>query len=174
MASPALFIYGSLLTRGAGPSVNRLLARHGRCLGDGHMRGRLYQLNGYPGAVVSPRREDKVFGKVIRLRNVSRVTAALDAYEAYLPDRPRASEFIRTRTMVTLAHSGRRLPAWVYLYNGSIRYKRRIATGRYNAARRIGVQAWAATGERYLSNTATASTWAVWGNISTAATCVRR
>ncbi len=131
MACINLFVYGSLLTGSGLPHIDRLLPGLGDELGGAVMRGRLYLLDGYPGALPSHRRCDAVFGAVIRLRDFGRVIRRLDEYEAYYPAHPARSEFIRTRTVVTLVSTERRVPAWVYLYNGSIKGRRRIRGGDY-------------------------------------------
>lgn len=132
MIGDHLFVYGSLLTGSGLPTVDGLLPGHADDLGAAAMRGRLYQLSGYPGALPFGGRGDRVFGRVFRLRDFRRVMRRLDAYEAYFPQRPAASEYIRAMTVVTLLDSGRRMPAWVYLYNGSVRGRRRIHSGDYS------------------------------------------
>lgn len=136
MSLPALFIYGSLLTGSGLPAVDRLLPKYSRCLGAAVMRGRLYLLDGYPGALPSFRCQDRVLGRVVRLRDAERVIRRLDDYEDFRRDRPKRGEFIRARTVVTLLSSGRRLPVWVYLYNGCVKDKRRIPEGDYPGFRR--------------------------------------
>lgn len=136
MSPTYLFVYGSLLTGSGLPVVDRLLPWYGDDLGAAAMRGRLYRLSGYPGALPFGGRGDRVFGRVFRLRGFRRVIRRLDAYEAYFPQRPAASEFIRAVTVVTLLDPGRRVPAWVYLYNGSVRGRRRIYSGDYSGVGR--------------------------------------
>lgn len=134
--TPYLFAYGSLLT-GDGPAVvHQILSRDARLMSNGYIQGRLYMLDGYPGAVPSPTGKDRIYGKVFRLLNPGKVMGVLDGYEAYFPDNPRRSEFIRARTSVVLTLARKRVQAWVYWYNGVVKTRQRIATGDYVAYQR--------------------------------------
>ena len=133
--TPCLFAYGSLLTGDAPAQVLNALSRHGRVIGEGHIQGRLYMLDGYPGAVSALSSNNRVFGRVYRLLNLREVLRVLDEYEAYNSNDHQRSEFIRTRTSVVLSPSQKRIPAWVYWYNGEIKNRSHIPSGDYKSYR---------------------------------------
>jgi len=94
------------------------------------MQGRLYEVNGYPGAVRSNRPGERVLGELYRVPDAARVFPILDEYEGVSGRSRRQREYVRSRIPVTLA-AGRRLRAWVYLYNRSVADLNRIASGDY-------------------------------------------
>ncbi len=79
------------------------------------MRGRLYDLGRYPGAISGSNTGGKIWGEVFRLADGRSVLKALDAYEGYSPAKPAECLFVRRRLPVTLADD-RRIRCWVYLY----------------------------------------------------------
>lgn len=133
MIRTLLFAYGSLLTGSGLPRVDDLLAAHADDLGAAVMRGRLYLMTGYPGAVPSCHAGEWISGRVFRVRDFSRLIRRLDAYEDYFPARPAASEFVRARSVAMLRATGRRVPVWVYLYNRRVNGRRRLYDGDYAA-----------------------------------------
>ena len=113
-----LFSYGTLQPRHApseiAPTVRRL-----RRVGKGSVRGRLYDLGEYPGAVLT-RSGPVVIGQVFELPDDPEVLTRLDEYEGFDPDHPRGSLFVRRRCLVKL-YNGKKLPCWGYAYNRSPR-----------------------------------------------------
>jgi gamma-glutamylcyclotransferase (GGCT)/AIG2-like uncharacterized protein YtfP len=110
-----LFVYGTLRP-GHAPAA--IAAQVGKLLevGPGAVRGRVYDLGPYPGAVLDASAGTMIEGTVFRLPADPSVLAALDAYEGFDPTDRERSLFVRARTSVTLA-DGRRLACWVYVYN---------------------------------------------------------
>lgn len=127
---PCLFLYGSLLTgtpdRRLNKRMRRLLRRAPRAV----IQARLYNLGRYPGVISSAIRTDRVYGRLIALRN-PRLLRQLDRYEGYVADEPDNSEFIRIPTQAQLLPSRRRIDCWLYLYNGDVSGKQRIVSGDY-------------------------------------------
>lgn len=131
MSSPRyLFVYGTLLPHHAPPEIARVL-RHLRRVGKGSVRGRLYNLGEYPGAILS-RSGNPISGEVFELPPVKRVLSQLDAYEGFEPDRRQTSLFVRELWPVTMS-TGERRDCWVYVYNGPLETARLIRSGRYAA-----------------------------------------
>ncbi len=125
-----LFLYGSLLT-GTGLRGLDAKVRHAcRPLGTAHIRGRLYDLGRYPGAVASESDKEHVYGTLVRVSNLA-LWKALDHYEAYDPIRPARSEFIRALTTATLMDTKEQMTCWVYYYNGRVVHRPRIRSGKY-------------------------------------------
>src|SRR5207302_11515365 len=89
----------------------KLLRRVGR----GSVRGRLYDLGDYPGAVLS-RTGPVIAGQVFELPEDPDVLRRLDEYEGFDPSHPEASLFVRMKWPVTL-RNGKKMSCWVYAYN---------------------------------------------------------
>jgi gamma-glutamylcyclotransferase (GGCT)/AIG2-like uncharacterized protein YtfP len=124
-----LFVYGTLSPAEA-PTEIAAAVRGLRRVGRGSVRGRLYDLGDYPGAVLSSTSESLVRGEVFELPEDRQVLTSLDAYEGFDPNRPKASLFVRKRWPVTLA-DGNRITCWVYIYNRKPGKARVIASGAY-------------------------------------------
>lgn len=106
-----VFVYGTLRL-GA--------AQHARLAGatlldHGFVRGRLYALGAYPGAVLGGPARDRIAGEVFRLRRPVRDLAALDAYEGLAPE----GDYRRARCSVATRRLGR-VRAWIYVYDGAV------------------------------------------------------
>ena len=112
-----LFVYGTL-RRDNRHEMYHLLARHAHFVGEGALRGRLFMVEDYPGAVPSDSPADSVRGEVYRLHDPDLVFKQLDAYEDYDPEDPDESLYRRQLLEVQL-EDDKSLPAWVYVYNRS-------------------------------------------------------
>jgi gamma-glutamylcyclotransferase (GGCT)/AIG2-like uncharacterized protein YtfP len=112
-ATDLLFTYGTL-RRAAGHPAHQLLAGNAELVGDGFVRGRLYQVADFPALVLDPAGVE-VAGEVYRVFAPQSMLARLDHYEGCDPAPPAPSEFRRDLVEVTL-HDGRTLTAWAYLY----------------------------------------------------------
>jgi gamma-glutamylcyclotransferase (GGCT)/AIG2-like uncharacterized protein YtfP len=116
-------VYGTLRRGGA---MHALLEPGTERVGPARMRGRLYDLGAFPG-LAEGRPGDWVQGELYRLTgDCAALLASLDRYEG------RAF-----RRVVRDAHGtdGACVPAFAYLYAGSLRGRRRIASGDYLAER---------------------------------------
>jgi gamma-glutamylcyclotransferase (GGCT)/AIG2-like uncharacterized protein YtfP len=115
-----LFVYGTL--RRGGPM--HALLEPGACwVGAARLRGRLYDLGPFPG-LAEGRRGDWVQGELYRIGRAD-LLAALDRYEG--------RAFRRVIREVVRADDDSAVSAWVYLFAGSLRGRRRIASGDYLA-----------------------------------------
>ena len=122
-----VFVYGTLRS-GA--------AQHARLdgatlLDHGFVRGRLYDLGPYPGAVLGGPARDRIAGEVYRLRRPVRDLAALDAYEGLAPE----GDYRRVRCSVATRRLGR-VRAWIYVLDGSVAGLAVIPGGDFLAASR--------------------------------------
>jgi len=128
-----LFVYGSLLPGQApaeiAPTVDRL-----KTVGDGFVRGRLYELGEYPGLVLDETGE-KIPGKIFRLPEEPEVLKRLDDYEEFDPDQPEGSLFVRQKLTVTRSGQNRKLTCWVYVYNPHAGAVPAIGPGEFPKAR---------------------------------------
>ena len=124
-----LFVYGTLRKQYQLDLLNKI-AENIQFFDHGFIRGCLYDLGDYPGAVKSEM-ASVIKGDVLLVKN-EKTLAVLDDYEGYYPDEEHASLFIRAPEKVEL-NNGTCIGAWVYWYNKSINNKTRIPEGDYLA-----------------------------------------
>jgi gamma-glutamylcyclotransferase (GGCT)/AIG2-like uncharacterized protein YtfP len=97
--SQYLFAYGTLQPGLAPTQIARVAAKL-RPVGEGSVRGVLYDLGGYPGAVADPNAKGRIIGTVMELPEDGSVLERLDRYEGFDPQAPETSEYIRERQVV--------------------------------------------------------------------------
>jgi gamma-glutamylcyclotransferase (GGCT)/AIG2-like uncharacterized protein YtfP len=134
MSTHPLFVYGTLL--GSAGEISQLLERRALPMGEGKVRGRLFDLGSYPGMVLSQSNSHLVKGKLymISAEHWDDVIKELDAYEGCAPNDPLPHEYRRELVDVTTS-SGDRARAWAYVLNRSTAGLRPIPTGDYLAWR---------------------------------------
>lgn len=120
-----LFVYGTLRLA-AGGGVHRLLGG-ATFLGEALWPGRLYLVDGYPGAV--PAGDGSlVRGELYRLAEPAANLTELDRYEECGPEYGAAAEYSRVVVRVASV-DGPELEAWIYLYNRPVDRLVRIESG---------------------------------------------
>ncbi len=124
-----LFIYGTLRNE-LHASQRRALMQCCDYLETGYMRGKLYDMGGYPGAVESTNANDRIIGEIYKVHNGDELWPRLDTYEECDSRFPEPHEYIRKRVQV-YTKKGERIAAWMYLYNRDISSLKRIASGDY-------------------------------------------
>lgn len=113
-----LFVYGILRK---GFCSHALLQRlRARFVATGHVRGQLYDLGEYPGAVESGNDRHRIHGEVYWLPRSVLALRVLDKFEGFDPLRPHFNLFERKLTRVTLA-GGAETKAWIYWLQSSRR-----------------------------------------------------
>jgi gamma-glutamylcyclotransferase (GGCT)/AIG2-like uncharacterized protein YtfP len=127
--SAYLFTYGTLRPGYAPEEIASAVAAL-RPVGEGFARGVLYDLGEYPGAVLDPTSDQRVFGTVFRLPEERDVLRRMDEYEGFDPEAPEESLFVRGLHEVEL-ESGSTLRCWVYGYNGETGSAPAVDGGRY-------------------------------------------
>jgi gamma-glutamylcyclotransferase (GGCT)/AIG2-like uncharacterized protein YtfP len=113
--TPLVFVYGTLRQAFKHP-MHRLLDTHGVFVGDGWMRGKLYDVKDYPGAVPSADPQDRVCGEVYFLADSRHMLGRLDDYEECSPRYPYPHPYHRQVVTVDLFGNGTVL-AWSYIYS---------------------------------------------------------
>lgn len=120
-----LFVYGTLRK---GFPLHKYLSQKARFLGSGTIRGVLYDLGKYPGAIPSDMGEVK--GELYELAPGSHHLNELDRIEGFDAEDPENSLFIRSLTDVKLA--GEEVTkAWVYFLPSKPANAVRIEGGDY-------------------------------------------
>jgi gamma-glutamylcyclotransferase (GGCT)/AIG2-like uncharacterized protein YtfP len=128
-----LFLYGTLKPNEAATDVAETV-RDLRRVGTATVPGRLYDFGDYPGAVIDQSAKTSIKGELFELPNDESALKVLDDYEEFNPTDRRKSLFVRIRTVATL-QGGRRLNAWVYVYNRKLGSARQIASGDYSKSK---------------------------------------
>jgi gamma-glutamylcyclotransferase (GGCT)/AIG2-like uncharacterized protein YtfP len=125
--SQYLFAYGTLQPSLAPKSMEQATAKL-RPVGAGFVRGVLYDLGHYPGAIADAGAAGRISGTVMKLPDDGDVLRALDDYEGFDPQSPDTSEFIRKQQTIELAQGGT-LMCWFYRYNGPLDEAQIIVNG---------------------------------------------
>jgi gamma-glutamylcyclotransferase (GGCT)/AIG2-like uncharacterized protein YtfP len=126
MPTPRLFVYGTLRAGSRHPMAAYLRA-HATHAGRATLRGRLYDMGPYPGAVLSDDAADAVVGDVYELHpeTADRVMAELDDYEGMNVE---DAAYTRREAEAVL-ESGEAVKCWVYVYVLPTEHLARIASG---------------------------------------------
>lgn len=127
--SEYLFVYGTLRPNLAPAEIADTVDQL-RPVGSASVRGRLYDLGEYPGAILDASSETTISGEIFELPDDQTVLAALDEYEGFTPNDPEASLFVRVKCTVTLS-DGRKLESWIYVYNQSPEQMPLVTSGDY-------------------------------------------
>ena len=126
-----IFVYGTLRKKSTA-DIHPLLTDLCTYYSDGIMRGKLYALHDYPGAVESCAADDKVYGELYSLFDSKRILARLDDYEECSSSFPLPHEYIRKQRPIEPAGGGL-VTAWVYLYQHDVSRLKQILSGDYLA-----------------------------------------
>jgi gamma-glutamylcyclotransferase (GGCT)/AIG2-like uncharacterized protein YtfP len=130
-----LFAYGTLLSDHPSSEVASAIAQL-KHIGPATIRGYLFDLGEYPGAVIDPTATTLVHGEVYELPNDEQFLAKLDAYEEYDPSSPSDSLFVREKC-IARGSDDRIFECWAYRYNREIKRAQMITSGQYQE-RRVG------------------------------------
>jgi gamma-glutamylcyclotransferase (GGCT)/AIG2-like uncharacterized protein YtfP len=130
MAIEFIFVYGTLRKKMAS-SMYHLLAPHCEYFSDGYIQGKLYEVNGYPGAIESHSKHDKVYGELYKIVDANLVLATLDEYEECTDKFPKPHEYIRKKLPISLSDGGS-VTAWVYIFNHDVANLVQISSGDYS------------------------------------------
>ena len=128
-----LFVYGTLSPRHAPPEIAATVRRL-RPVGPASVRGHLYDLGEYPGAVLSEKSRSVIRGEVFELPGDQNTLTSLDTYEGFEPNKRSSSLFLRRVWPVTM-DDGKRRRCWVYVYNGTMKNAQPLRNGRYSNRR---------------------------------------
>jgi gamma-glutamylcyclotransferase (GGCT)/AIG2-like uncharacterized protein YtfP len=126
MINDLLFVYGSLLN--ADNEFGGYLNNNSTLIGRGKLKGRLYDIGEYPGAVTDIENGYPIAGSICKL-NKPEAFALLDNYEGFGPEQEQPNLFIRE--LLTIETSERIINCWVYLYNLDIDGLTEIKSGDY-------------------------------------------
>ncbi len=123
-----LFVYGTLLPEIAAPEVLPIV-KSLDLAGIGYVRGTLYDLGNYPGAVLNEDAKSWIIGRVYRLPELSLIRF-FDSFEDFNPSDKSVNLFIRQLTKVQM-DSGDVKQCWIYTYNHRMSFCPVIESGDY-------------------------------------------
>jgi len=123
-----LFVYGTLLD--AQNEYALYLKSHSNLFSRGKIKGKLYDIGQYPGAILSYQENEYIYGTILEINDGKNVLPVIDDYEGFGHDQPQPNEFIRVITEVETAVG--LLNSWIYLYNLSVEELPQIKSGRYH------------------------------------------
>lgn len=130
LAVEYLFVYGTLCRQADGRQ-HPLIGDAAEFFSTACLPGKLYEIDGYPGAVVEPETSQFcVRGELYRLLLPQPLFQLLDAYEECADDYPKPHEYRREIESV-MTDAGDNLSAWVYVYNRPLHGRRWIVSGDY-------------------------------------------
>lgn len=115
-----LFVYGTLMSSASsalGTEQRRRLGHESVSLGAAVVQGKIYDLGGYPGVILTDGGPGVVHGELIKLHDPEAALSWLDPYEDVSPGGGPADLYRRIVT-VALAGSGR-IPCWIYELSGT-------------------------------------------------------
>jgi gamma-glutamylcyclotransferase (GGCT)/AIG2-like uncharacterized protein YtfP len=122
-----LFVYGTLLDESNEFAI--YLKQNCKFYDKGKLKGILYDLGEYPGAIADENYPDYVYGSIFKLNNTSEALKYLDDYEGFGEDQELPNLFIRA--MVSVETGSGQMDCWVYLYNLPVAGFRLIESGDY-------------------------------------------
>ena len=124
---PHLFVYGTLLDNGN--TYGAYLQQHCTLLQPGKLRGRLYDMGEYPGAIPDASSEQYVHGSIYLMDEPEKILKIIDDYEGFGDDQEQPNLFIRILTSIETIDGP--VECWVYVYNLPVDGLLWIRSGRY-------------------------------------------
>ena len=124
-----LFVYGTL-RNGVSLPINQQIAKDIEWVGASQIKGRLYDIGEYPGALPAEKSNSLIKGEILRIKKPRKVLKLLDEYEGYNSKNVKTSEYYRKKEIVEL-EDGNKVQAWVYWYNFPVENKPRIRNRDY-------------------------------------------
>ena len=122
-----LFVYGTLLDKDNEYAL--YLKDQSSFYAEGRVKGKLYDIGEYPGAVLTGNNSGYVYGVILKLGNVKEVLRRVDEYEGYGEGETWPNEFVRVATMVETSKGD--IDCWIYLYNFPVINLPHITSGKY-------------------------------------------
>jgi len=122
-----LFVYGTLLD--ADNEFAIYLNNNCSFYAKGKFKGRLYDIDEYPGAIADRNSTTYVYGSIFLIHNPIPVLKQLDVYEGFGDDQQQPNLFIRELMAIETVDSY--IDCWVYLYNLPVEELVLIESGDY-------------------------------------------
>ena len=127
MKSAFLFVYGSLLDEDNEFAI--YLKDNSKFYSTGKVKGTLYDIGEYPGAILFPEGGEYIYGNILKIDTPEKVFKVIDDYEGYGGEQSWPNEFIRILTGIEV--EAEVIDCWIYVYNLPVNGLRYIKGGRY-------------------------------------------
>lgn len=124
-----LFVYGTLMKQ-ANNGMSRFLHSNSEFIGNAHIQGKMFDLEGYPGAIKSDIPSERVYGNVFKIKDATRVFKVLDDYEGIGSGDANQYEYAR-EPIAAFLEDGIEITTWFYAYNFPTDSLQLIPSGRY-------------------------------------------
>lgn len=122
-----LFVYGTLLQPG-NPFAD-YLSQNCSYVSSGKIKGVLYDIGDYPGAVINNNADGYIHGDIYKLHHPEQNLKVIDYYEGFGPEQDQPNLYIRTLTSIETGKGF--IDAWMYLYNLPVDGLLLIRSGNY-------------------------------------------
>ncbi len=110
--------------------MHLVLAQYCEYHADAWLQGRIYEIDGYPGAIETAEVNDRVYGELYKIHAFNTLIEKLDMYEECTSAYPEPHEYVRKRVNVTAGRQGVSV-AWAYLFTGATQGLLQITSGDY-------------------------------------------
>jgi gamma-glutamylcyclotransferase (GGCT)/AIG2-like uncharacterized protein YtfP len=127
--SKYLFVYGTLM-QDFKNEMSKFLASHSQFISNGYFNGKLFEVDGFPGAILSEYKEDKVYGSIFKLNDNESIFKVLDVYEG-IDATSKVPDLYKRNIITSFLENGEILQTWVYIYNLSTTNLVQITSGKY-------------------------------------------
>ncbi|MBD1387446.1 gamma-glutamylcyclotransferase [Mucilaginibacter rigui] len=122
-----LFVYGTLLQ--PGNPFAHYLSQYCTYISSGKLKGLLYDIGEYPGAILTDNTDHYIYGSIFKLHHPEENLRVIDDYEGYGPEQSQPNLYIRSVASIE-THNGF-INAWIYLYNLPTYRLPQIKSGNY-------------------------------------------
>ncbi len=123
-----LFVYGTLMKKTDHP-MSHFLYENAKHLGEAVMKGDLYKISWYPGAIFDNQSIGLVHGELFEVEDDSVLFKKLDEYEGVGSQFASPNEY--KRMQVTVTFEGADVLCWFYNYNIPVDGAIRIVSGNF-------------------------------------------
>ncbi|TVR19126.1 MAG: gamma-glutamylcyclotransferase [Balneolaceae bacterium] len=126
-----LFVYGTLRSDFPKKSpVKNILNLYAEWWCKATVKGKLHDIDWYPGLVPSHNPQDRVSGEIFRIMDEQSLLSGLDEYEGCSENYLEPHEY-RREVIPVITEEGEIVLAWVYLYNWDVNDESQIHSGDY-------------------------------------------
>ena len=127
MKSAFLFVYGTLLDNDN--EFAAYLRDKSTFYSDGKVKGKLYDIGEYPGAILAGDTDEYIYGSILQIDEPEKVFMVVDEYEGFGSRELWPNEFVRV--LADIETTAGMINCWIYLYNQPVNGLRLIAGGKY-------------------------------------------
>ena len=125
--SQFLFVYGTLLQ--PGNEFAEYLNQHCKFISAGKIKGRLYDIGEYPGALTDSNEEIYIYGSVFMMDDPDAILKVIDDYEGIGGLYSHPQEYVRE--LVDILTDNCNVSCWMYIYNLAVDNYNQICAGDY-------------------------------------------